>query len=373
MPVDKNKSIKAIFFVTNLDSGGLENYLLRFLKQFSNRFEDIVVFCKSGQGGALEEQFRRIANVQIHKQKVGNFNIVDYFRLRKWFYAYRDYAVCDFTGNFAAPVLLVAKTLKIQRRIVFYRSSSNRFKETFFRLKVNSFYNRLIVSNASHILANSSYAFRFFFSKNSIDSRFQVIFNGIDVDDFLSETDNLRSEFFVRETDFVIGHTGRYNPAKNHITILEVAKILVERYPNVRFILCGKGVKANLSKRILEYGLADKVILFENRNDISKFLNTCDAYFFPSITEGQPNSLIEAWAKGLPFVASNIPSITDVISNDFKMYLKDPYDVNGFVDSLSKIVEEPFSDEKRSNLASWAKKTFDSNIRFEEFYQIFIS
>jgi len=359
-----------IFFVTALDSGGLENYLLRFVKKFGSRFDNIVIFCKGGKGGVLEEGFLNVPNVEIVKMNVGNFHPHHFLRVKQWLKDYKDYTICDFTGNFAGPILKIAKDVGIASRIVFYRSSSNRFKETFLKLKINNYYKNLVFQNATQILANSSFAFEFFFKGEVRDQRFKVVYNGLDIEEFLNIKDNLRLELGISNSEFVIGHTGRLNPAKNHETILQVAQNLLSKYPKLRFILCGNNVKNKLEKTIVERNLENRILLFENRDDISKFLNTCDAYFFPSITEGQPNSLIEAWAKGLPFVASNIPSIAEIVPHEFTNYLNEPFDIKGFENKLESVIMGNFSINEKDSLSKWAKNTFDADKRFSEFYHL---
>src|SRR5690554_317828 len=132
-----------VFFVTRLDSGGLENYLLRFLYYKAKSFDKIIVFCKGGKTGQLEEQFLSIPNVSIHSKKISFFNLQDYRYLYAFFKKNQIKSVCDFTGNFAGLVLLSAKLAKIPKRVSFYRGSSNHFKETKFRLLYNKFVQKM--------------------------------------------------------------------------------------------------------------------------------------------------------------------------------------------------------------------------------------
>lgn len=362
-----------VFFVTNLDAGGLENYLLRFLQLYASRFDDVIVFCKGAKGGVLEPNFVALKNVRVVKKKIGNYHPHHYVWLKRWFSRHSDHIVCDFTGNFAGPVLWAAKKSTVSKRIAFYRSSSNRFKETPIRLKINSFYNSLVRRFATNIYANSKFAFSFYFSNSNIDERFKVIYNGLNIAAFLSEHENLREEFKIAPNTFVVGHTGRFNPAKNHKAILEVAARILAVKKDVVFIMCGKGVKHHLDNTVRKSGYDKNILLFENRSDIGKFLNTCDAYIFPSITEGQPNSLIEAWVKGLPFVASNIPPIKDLIPTEFDRYLVSPNDVEQMTSLLINIIDGDFDSRQRETLAKWAQDSFDGQIRFEEFYQELIT
>ncbi|MCC2591361.1 glycosyltransferase [Chryseobacterium sp. MFBS3-17] len=357
---------KTIFFVTGLDSGGLENYLLRFLKYKHTEFSDIIVYCKGGKGGILEEEYKKIPNVKIIKNTIGTVHPKDYINLYKWLKGYSDYSICDFTGNFAGPVLWSAKKAGIKKRIVFYRSSSNRFKESFFKMKINKFYNSLVLKYSTHILANSSYGLQFFFGEKLKDNRMKVIYNGIDATIFDGNLKNLRNEFNIPDDGFIVGHTGRFNEAKNHQTIINVAKKIVNKNTTIYFILCGKGVKENLLKTLTSEERKN-ILLFENRNDIPDFLNTMNLYFFPSITEGQPNSLIEAMILGKPFLASNIPSIKETVYKKYYHCLFDPLDENAFIKqienaSLSKIQSD-------SQLKKLTIEKFNHQLLFDEFYK----
>lgn len=227
---------------------------------------------------------------------------------------------------------------------------------------------RITYKYATDILSNSKAAFDFFYKKEKQDSRFQVIYNGIDANKFNVGSQTLRKELNIPENAFVIGHTGRFNYAKNHHTIIQVAKVLIERYSDVYFILCGNGVKDGLENKVIELKINEKVLLFNNRQDIPIFLNTMDVYFFPSVTEGQPNALIEAMINGLPFVASDIEPIKETVESHISLY--NPFDVDGFVKALENLYLNRL--EKDYRLKEKTIKRFDHKKRFDEFYNILV-
>lgn len=362
--------LKIVFFVSSLDSGGIENYLLRFLQYKSDSFREIHVYCKSGRGGQLEEKYRDIVNLKIIKNHLGFFSIKKYLALRSYLKDERFDAVCDFTGNFAGLPLLTAKKAGVPRRIAFYRGATDHFKATLFKKLYNDFVKKLTVKNATSILSNSRAALVYFFGSESIDNgSFKVIYNGIDASKFDAKEANLRSEFGIPGDAFIIGHTGRFNYAKNHEIILQVAAKITSKYHDIFFILCGNGVRDNLQVRVDLLGLSGKILLFENRDDIPRFLNTMNVYFFPSITEGQPNALIEAMVMGIPFVASNIKPIEETVG-EFSENLFPPDDIEGFTNALEKLYHRK---EKRNEaLKVKMGKTFDYRNRFEEFYEILV-
>lgn len=355
---------RIIFFVTNLQSGGIENYLLRFIEECHENFIDITVFCKAGSGGQLEAQYRRFPNVRILMRKIGYFSLGDQAYLHKLFRRSSFDVVCDFTGNFAGLILRRAKGVGIKKRIAFYRNSSNRFKMTWLKYIYDSFVRNLVLKNATEIFANSETSFNYYFpSMWKKDSRFEVIYNGINSAKFLSERDTLREELGIPDSSFVIGHVGRFNAAKNHNTIVAVAKLLLERHNNMYFILCGNGVKENLQSLVDNLDFGNRIQVFENRSDISKFLNTVDCFYFPSTTEGQPNALIEAMVMGVPIVTSDIGSIRETIPRAFHSELIPPMDVDAAVGKILKI----YHGDNKQDLQKWAIKNFDSKIWFNVF------
>ncbi|SFU68322.1 Glycosyltransferase involved in cell wall bisynthesis [Porphyromonadaceae bacterium KHP3R9] len=357
------------FFVSGLDSGGLENYLLRFLQYKHKSFSNIYVYCKSGRGGQLEPQFLELYNVQIIKKYIGYFDIKALKQLKQIIEQNEIDIICDFTGNFAGLILRTARKAGVKKRVSFYRGATDHFKRDPLRRLYNKWVNHLTFKNATDILSNSKAAFNYFYPNNwKTDNRFEVIYNGIDATKFTSEQYDLRSEFNIPSDAFVVGHTGRFNEAKNHKTILLVAERLIEENGDIYFIMCGNGVKINLETHIKKMNLQNRILVFENRNDIPKFLNTMDCYFFPSITEGQPNALIEAMVMGVPAVASDIEPIKESIPKEKHEFLLDPLDINGFIEIIRKIyLSKDFA--QKLIYKEWAINNFNYTEKFEQFYQ----
>ena len=358
-----NKNV--VFFVHSLDSGGIENYLLRFLREQHAKFANIFVYCKSGRGGQLEAHYNEIKNVNVVKEKIGYLDFKAFHHLKNFLTINRISSVCDFTGNFSGLTLLIARMASVNKRIAFYRGSENRFKSSVFRNSYNDLLNTLVKNNATDILANSETGLNYFFPNIwEYDTKFEVIYNGINASEFTNLTNNLRYEFGIPDTAFVVGHTGRFNNAKNHTAILAVAERIVKKYDDIYFIMCGNGVERNISPSLKRKGLANKVLVFENRSDIPEFLNTMDCYFFPSITEGQPNALIEAMIMGLPYVASSIKPIEEIAIDLDGLY--QPDDIDSFVKALVFIYKS--RPDRDVSLQKKYISKFDHHINFDKFY-----
>jgi len=358
---------KTVFVLTTLDSGGIENYLLRFLIFFKNKIEPIVI-CRGNYFGELEAEYRKIDKIQLIKLDLTRHNIFLYFKFYSILRRSDADSFVDFTGSYAGILMLFANLSGIKKRILFYRGSSHDFQPVFYKILYVDFLKNLARLNATKILANSNAAFDFYFPKrDSIDSKYKVIYNGIDTEKLVFNKYN-KIDFGIPKDGFVIGHTGRFNSAKNHETIIKVAEKLCSKFDNIYFVLCGKNTDIDLKKIIYENDILNgKVKLLGYRDDVISVLSIFDLYFFPSITEGQPNALIEAMVVGLPIIASNINPILETTPEELHKELVDPFDVIGFCE----IIEEYYFDNnkrKKSNYTNWAIDRFSPNELFFQFY-----
>ena len=92
-----------------------------------------------------------------------------------------------------------------------------------------------------------------------------------------------------------------------------------------------------------------------------------DAFYFPSISEGQPNALIEAIATGLPFVASDIATIKETVPEIYHRYLVPFYDIckaeKILTDFVNKNSKQLFNQAKQFILSK-----YNAEDRFTDFY-----
>jgi glycosyltransferase involved in cell wall biosynthesis len=226
-----------------------------------------------------------------------------------------------------------------------------------------------VLINATKILSNSKAALDYFYpNQYQNDTRFEVIYNGIDASNYVNITDTIRDEFNIPKDAFLVGHLGRFNVAKNHETVLKVAIALCKAHKDIFFILCGNDVQKNLYSKVADENLQKQIIVCENRTDIPVILNSLDCFYFPSLTEGQPNALIEAMIMGIPVVTSNIPPIQEMFPLTFKNELIDPLDWEKAVIKINSIKKNK-NNSNNENLKKWALEQFSHKKQFDKFYK----
>lgn len=369
----EKKQVKVLFIIPTLNPGGIETYLLRFLN-FIQKDKVITpyILVRSLNKGALYAQYKAL-ELPIYFQPLGYFNVQNI----KWYYQFfkkhQFDTVCDFNANFAGIPIWLSKRSGVKNRITFYRQGKDHFKSSPFKNIYNQLVKSLVFKSSTQVLSNSYAALNYFYPNRGDDKRFKVIYNGMNVSDFIFKQRNnfIRKELQIPEDAFVVCHSGRLDPAKNHTTILKVAKKLIEADKNIFFILCGLSTEL-LLEEVNVLGIADNVRLLGFRKDVPQILDVSDLFFFPSLTEGQPNALIEAMLVGLPFVASNIEPIKEIVPFDFRALLITPLEVEDACKLILEIKSKSLSKDF-GVIRKWAMDNFSQELRFKEFYHCLIN
>lgn len=338
MTIEKKK---VLFALSSLDIGGSETYLLRFL-HFADDQLNATVLCKSGRDGELRPQFEGLG-VNIVNLKLGKMSIRDQISLYKFLKKEQYHSICDLTGDFSSLTLLTARIASIPTRIAFYRNSSYQFRVSAAVKLYMKFSNYITRLCATKILANSNHAINVFYPHGLPASKYSIVRNGIPTPTTINQNGRLeiRKKMGIPDDAFLIGHLGRATAAKNHQQIFKVAHNLIRSNCNIYFILCGKEV---LDKFGPDPALHHPNIIL--RNSIKnpwEIMQSLDAFYFPSTSEGSPNALLEAFAVGLPFVASNIPPIEEITPDDYKKFLVPPNDISTTIKLLTFFSKKPIN------------------------------
>jgi len=161
---------------------------------------------------------------------------------------------------------------------------------------------------STSLCACSDLAARWLFGDELARSEVHILKNAIDTDTFMynQETrDKYRRELGL-EDNFVIGHTGRFDPQKNHKFILRVFKDILKALPTASLLLIGMGSCYNEIRNLAkEYGILSRIRFMGFRDDVAELMQAMDVFILPSLYEGLGIVLIEAQAAGLRCLASS--------------------------------------------------------------------
>lgn len=149
--------------------------------------------------------------------------------------------------------------------------------------------------------------------------RMRVIPNGYDLSVFRPDPvagQQLRKELSLSQTDRVIGFVARFDPLKDHDTLLRALAILSGQGTCPQCLLVGTGLDAGnavLVDRISSLGLDGHVQLLGRRSDIPAVMNALDLHVMSSVGEAFPNVLAEAMACGTPCVSTDVGDASAIV------------------------------------------------------------
>ena len=172
-----------------------------------------------------------------------------------------------------------------------------------------------------------------------------VIPNAVNVSRFAHPDPKSRSEilaYFLKPPGRVIAAAGRLSPEKGFDVLIRAAAIAIPKLPSTGFIIFGDGpFKQALAKQIASLGLQDRFILAGFRGDLDRLFPHFDLLTLSSHTEGLPNVILEAFAAGVPVVATAVGGTPELIDDGVNGYLVPA----GDAEQLARRIEDVMSSD----------------------------
>ena len=131
--------------------------------------------------------------------------------------------------------------------------------------------------------------------------------------------------------------------------------------------------KDEMIREVRARGRGDALTGAVTRDEVYRHLSEADLYVLPTDYEGQPFSVIEALAAGVPIVATDIPSLASMFDDPANGRLVGRTDTSGFADAIESLLADP-AERRRIGAAnrSLARDRFDRSVfrsRVAELYR----
>jgi len=142
-------------------------------------------------------------------------------------------------------------------------------------------------------------------------------------------------------TEKIVTFLGRVTFQKGPDYFVETAKRVMEKDPNVRFVLAGDGdMMSHIIERVAELGISDRFHFtgFLRGDDINKMFGMSDVYVMPSISEPFGISPLEAMRAKVPVVISKQSGVSEVLTHAIKV---DFWDVDATADAIYGLLHYP--------------------------------
>lgn len=160
---------------------------------------------------------------------------------------------------------------------------------------------------------------------------------GIDVDKINNisvDKNQKRRALGIPVSAIVLLSVGELNKNKNHEVVIRAIAQL--KRDDVIYVICGRGIlEDHLKKLAQKLGIIQQTRFLGFRADIIEIAKVSDIFVLPSLREGLPVAMMEAMARGLPVICSNVRGCSDLVNNCQSTFLVSPHDINSLIRGIN--------------------------------------
>src|SRR5688572_3475310 len=169
-----------------------------------------------------------------------------------------------------------------------------------------------------------------------------TVHEGIDVEHVTAAPPvNVHEAFWLPHHAPVVGNVAALVPHKGQRYLVEAAHLVVQKMPDVRFIILGEGeLRDHLEKQVHEHHLEKHVLLPGFRADVLGCIKGFDLFVMSSVTEGLGTSLLDAMACARPIVATRAGGIPEIVEDGVNGLLVPPRDARAMADGIVRALRD---------------------------------
>ncbi|MEP0848550.1 MAG: glycosyltransferase [Phycisphaerae bacterium] len=171
-----------------------------------------------------------------------------------------------------------------------------------------------------------------------------TVLNGVDLARFTApaEPEAVRVEFGIPRDALLCVNVGRFQADKNLAGLLDAARLVADRRPDVYWLLAGQGpLEPVLRERCRRLGLDQRVRFAGFRRDVPRILAAADVFVVASSSEGLSVAILEAMAAGRPVVATRVGGTPEVVRDGECGLIVEPGDVAALAQAVRALLDDP--------------------------------
>lgn len=344
---------KILHIITGLSDGGAEAVLYR-LCQFDKENQHIVIsLMDNGKyGSLLEDMGVQVYSLDMPAGKIRFAALIKLYKLirqlkpdvvQTWMYH------ADLIGGVIARLAGVKNIVWGVHHTTLVKGESKR--STILIAKINALISSFIPRKIIYCAEKSRQVQQSIGFSPKIG---YVVPNGYNIDDFKPDLDAgmaFRQEVGLADEKFLIGHVGRYDPQKDHQTLLLSVSELLNRNTEFEFevVLVGTNLdKDNLVlSNIIDKNNLSCVRMLGRRSDMPSVMTGFDVFVLSSaFGEAFPNVLNEAMACGTPCITTDVGDAAVIVGDTG--WVAPPKNPQALAKAMLEAMEE-----KQNNPQAW--------------------
>jgi len=355
-----SSKIKILQFLSTSLIGGTEKMVLSLIKGINKEIFDVDV-CILSSKGEMGDMFEKAANVHyLNYEKLGIFKTLSSLF---WLLKRNRYDIIHIYGLRANIIgRIVGKIAGCKNIVSGLRSKSLGEKEGKIRVFIEMLIDKLTLPFIKLYISNTQAAVSFLIKNGYPPSKFRVVHNGIEPNSLdLTPDKELQGRF--KDVPILIC-VSNFRPLKGHRLLIEGLRIVKNHNFKFKLLLLGDGKLrdelVNLTSRL---GLVDDIIFLGKKSSIGPYLSLADIFILPSIIEGMPVSIMEAYLARLPVIAFNVGGISELVLDKETGILVPPQDIEGLARAIEELLEDP---EKRKRMGGAGYKRIKNEFSLEK-------
>lgn len=209
---------------------------------------------------------------------------------------------------------------------------------------------------ADHIICNSQASIEAMADRGVPRKHMSFIANGLDLERFHPTREKGSGQLILC--------VARICEDKDHETLIKAFASIAPLYINARLRLVGEGPLLESVENLVKAlppEIATRIELPGACNDPAPHYDQASIFALSSIREGQPNTILEAMASGLPVCATRAGGIPDLVSEGQTGLLSVPGDSEGLAHNLALLLGQS---SLRLELGQAARKFVEKNFSF---------
>ena len=335
--LDEAEGLRVVHVVLSLDLGGLERLVIDLVRE-GRRFGQLASVVCLERPGLLAPELEALRVPVFCVEKPPGLRPEIFRRLRKLFrllrpdvvHTHQIGALC-YAGQAArkagVPVVVHTehgKNYASRRRTRWLGRLAGRYAQRFFCV--------------SRDIAEELRACRIV-GKTKI----AVAPNGIDIGKFRDPAARIetRRELGIPPSAPLIGAIGRLTEIKRYDLLIRAFARLKLRSTDARLLLVGDGPERRELERLAAELLPPDCVHFVGYQSApERFLPAMDVLAMSSRSEGMPLAVLEAWAAGVPVVASRVGGIPELVADERTGLLTEFGDVDGLAEALERLLSD---------------------------------
>ncbi len=269
-------------------------------------------------GGDLMHQIQRYARLSLKVARVEKFDVI---HAHDWMTFPAGMAVATTTGR---PLLIHVHSTEFDR-------SGEHINQQVYDIE------RTAMHHASRVICVSHLTRKMVISRYAVPpKKVDVVYNAVDIPD----TAQLELPP-IRENEKIVLFLGRVTMQKGPEYFLQAAKLVVEKYPDVRFIMAGSGDMIKRCIRMaadLKIGSHVTFTGFLRGADVDRVFQMADLYVMPSVSEPFGIAPLEAMSHNVPVIISKQSGVSEVLTHALKV---DFWDVSEIANKILAVLRHP--------------------------------